>query len=106
MTAEIHQFPAKAARLHNNRVAAEQAKRNELAEYLRTVAKWIQADDVESEPTALLLVLSGKRGDEVVWEGYDNNSEVSLRDAGHAAREQVMTPYKRRGGNFHDRRKR
>lgn len=104
MTAEIHQFPS-SRRLHNQRVADEQAKRNEIAEYLRTVAKWIQADDVQSEPTAVLLVLSGKAGDEVVWKGYADNADVSLRDAGRAAELQVSTPYKRRGGNFHDRRK-
>lgn len=104
MTAEIHQFPA-SRRLENKRIAANQAKRNELAEYLRTVAKWIQADDVESEPTALLLVLSGKLGDEVVWKGYNGNGEVSLRDAGNAAQAQVTSAFKRRGGNFHDRRK-
>ena len=104
MTAEIHQFPASHT-IHNRRVASEQAKRNELAEYLRTVAKWIQADDVECDPTALLLVLSGKAGDEVVWKGYADNAYVSLRDAGHAAYAQVSTPFKRRGGNFHDRRK-
>lgn len=103
MTAEIHQFPA-SRRLHNNRVAAEQNKRNELADYLRRIADWIKADDVECDPTALLLVLSGRKGDEVVWKGYNGNSEVSLRDAGHAAYSQVSTPYKRRGGNFHDRR--
>lgn len=104
MTADIHQFPA-SRRLENRRIAANQAKRNELSDYLRTVAKWIQADEVESEPTALLLVLSGKRGDEVVWKGYANNSEVSLRDAGHAVSTQFNSPFKRRGGNFHDRRK-
>lgn len=103
MTADIHQFPA-SRRIENRRIAANQANRNELADYLRTVAKWIQADDVESEPTALLLVLSGKRGDEVVWKGYANNSEVSLRDAGNAAQAQVSSLFKRRGGNFHDRR--
>lgn len=104
MTADIHQFPASRT-AHNRRVASEQAKRNELAEYLRTVAKWIQADDVESEPSALLIVLSGKAGDEVVWKGYDNNPEVSLRDAGRAVSTQFNSPFKRRGGNFHDRRK-
>lgn len=104
MTAEIHQFPASRT-AHNRRVASEQAKRNELADYLRTVAKWIQADDVQCDPTALLLVLSGKSGDEVVWKGYADNPDVSLRDAGHAAYAQVSTPFKRRGGNFHDRRK-
>lgn len=104
MTAEIHQFPASRS-LHNRRVAGEQAKRNEIAEYLRTVAKWIQADDVKSEPTAVLLVLSGKAGDEVVWKGYADNADVSLRDAGRAADSQVNTLFKRRGGNFHDRRK-
>lgn len=104
MSAEIHQFPV-SRRLHNQRVAAEQSSRNEIAEYLRTVAKWIQADDVKSEPTAVLLVLSGKAGDEVVWKGYADNADVSLRDAGRAAEAQVSTPYKRRGGNFHDRRK-
>lgn len=104
MTAEIHQFPT-SRRAHNKRVAGEQARRNEIAEYLRAVAKWIQADDVKSEPTAVLLVLSGKAGDEVVWKGYADNADVSLRDAGRAADSQVSTPYKRRGGNFHDRRK-
>lgn len=104
MTAEIHQFPASRS-LHNRRVAGEQARRNEIAEYLRTVAKWIQADDVKSEPTAVLLVLSGKDGDEVVWKGYQDNADVSLRDAGRAADSQVSTQFKRRGGNFHDRRK-
>lgn len=104
MTAEIHQFPASRT-AHNRRVASEQARRNELAEYLRTVAKWIQADDAECEPSALMLVLSGKAGDEVVWKGYAGNAEVSLRDAGHAAYAQVNTQFKRRGGNFHDRRK-
>jgi|GEM_PF-1606056 len=104
MSAEIHQFPA-SRRLENLRVAAEQTKRNELAEYLRTVATWIQRDDVECAPTALVLVLSGKTGDEVVWKGYQDNAEVSLRDAGNAAFTQFNTGYKRRGGNFHDRRK-
>lgn len=102
MTAEIHQFPAK-ARVHNNRVAAEQAKRNELAKWLTELASLIKSDDAESEPTALLLVLSGAKGDEVVWKGYAENSAVSLRQAGHAAYKQVTTPYARRGGNFHDR---
>jgi hypothetical protein len=104
MSAEIHQFPA-SRRLENRRIASEQDKRNVLAEYLRTVATWIQRDDVECEPTALVLVLSGRTGDEVVWKGYEDNGEVSLKDAGRAANAQFNTPYKRRGGNFHDRRK-
>lgn len=104
MSAEIHQFPA-SRRLDNRRIASEQARRNVLAEYLRTVALWIQRDDVECEPTALVLVLSGKSGDEVVWKGYEDNPDVSLKDAGRAAHAQFHTPYKRRGGNFHDRRK-
>lgn len=103
MSADIHQFPASRT-AHNRRVASEQAKRNVIAEYLRTCANWIQADDVESEPTAVLLVLSGKAGDEVVWKGYADNAEVSLRDAGNAAKAQVSSLFKRRGGNFHDRR--
>lgn len=104
MTAEIHNFPI-SRRIHNLRVAVGQAKRNELAEWLRQIATWIQKDDIEIEPTALMLVLSGKTGDEVVWKGFQDNPSVSLRDAGRAANAQVNTPYKRRGGNFHDRRK-
>lgn len=104
MSAEIHQFPA-SRRIQNQRIASEQAKRNVLAEYLREVATWIQRDDVECEPTALVLILSGKSGDEVVWKGYQDNPDVSLRDAGRAANTQFTTPYKRRGGNFHVRRK-
>lgn len=104
MSADIHQFPASRT-AHNRRVASEQAKRNVIAEYLRTCANWIQADDVECEPTAVLLVLSGKAGDEVVWKGYADNSDVSLRDVAHAVTSQLNTTFKRRGGNFHDRRK-
>ena len=104
MSAEIHQFPASRS-IHNRRIAAAQDKRNELAAYLRQIADWIQADDVECEPSALVCVLSGRAGDEVVWKGYQDNSDVSLKDAGRAANTQFSTPYKRRGGNFHDRRK-
>ena len=104
MSAEIHQFPA-ARRLENNRISDQYRKRKDLVEWLRTVALWIEKDEVVCEPTALVLVLSGKTGDEVVWKGYQDNSEVSLKDAGRAASVQFNTPYKRRGGNFHDRRK-
>ncbi len=103
--ADIHQFPASRT-AHNRRVAAEQARRNELADYLRTVAGWLQQDDIECEPLVLTLVLSGAKGDEVVWKGYGDCSEVSLRDVANAVQQQFITPYKRRGGNFHDRRKR
>ena len=104
MSAEIHQLPV-SRRIHNLRVAAQQDRRNELAAYLRQLADYIQGDDVESEPTALMIVLSGKAGDEVVWKGYADNPQVSLRDAGHAAYRQVNTSYTMRGGNFHDRRR-
>ena len=104
MSAEIHQFPV-SRRIENKRVSDQFKKRKELVEWLRTVALWIEKDEVVCEPTALVLVLSGKTGDEVVWKGYQDNAEVSLKDAGRAAHAQFHTPYKRRGGNFHDRRK-
>lgn len=103
MTAEIHNF-SMSRRLHNARVAAGQAKRNELADYLRKMADYLQRDDIESEPSAITVVLSGKAGDEVLWNGYANNPDVSLRDVARAFDSQFSTPYKRRGGNFHDRR--
>lgn len=103
--AEIHQFPASRT-AHNRRVAAEQSRRNELAEYLRTVAGWLQSDDIECEPLALTLILSGAKGDEVVWKGYSDCDSVSLRDVANAVHQQFNTHYKRRGGNFHDRRRR
>lgn len=104
MSAKIHQFPA-SRRIENKKISEKYKSRKDLVDWLRTVASWLEKDEIECEPSALVLILSGKTGDEVVWKGYSDNSDVSLRDAGRAANSQFNTPYKRRGGNFHDRRK-
>lgn len=104
MSENILQFPESRS-AKNRKLVKDQKKRSELADWLRGVATIIQNDSVECEPTAILLVLSGKTGDEVVWKGYADNPEVSLHDAGRAAHSSATCSYKRRGGNFHDRRK-
>lgn len=103
MSAEIHQFPV-SRRLENKRIGREQDKRNVLAEWLRELATLLQRDDLQTEPSAITLIFSGKTGDEVVWKGYQDNPDVSLGDVARAVGQQFYSPYKRRGGSFHDRR--
>jgi len=101
MTAEVFQFPAK-RRLHNNRVAANQAERKKLANWFRAIAQHIEGNEVEREPLAAMIVLSSATGDEVLHAGYSSDA-TSLVQAGNAARRWAHSTYTRRGGNFFDR---
>ena len=102
MSAEIFEFPAR-ARLHNRVVEQNQAQRKKLADWFRTIAAHIEGNDVEREPLAAMIVLSGASGDEVLHTGYGDHEQVSLRQAGYAAQKLATTPFARRGGNFFDR---
>ncbi len=50
--------------------AKESRQRRDLAQYLRIIADAIEADDAETEPHALLLVLTGRTQHEVLAAGY------------------------------------
>ena len=102
MSAEIFEFPAR-PRLHNRVVEQNQAQRKKLADWFRTIAAHIEGNDVEREPLAAMIVLSGASGDEVLHTGYGDHEQVSLRQAGYAAQKLATTPFARRGGNFFDR---
>jgi hypothetical protein len=52
--------------------------------YLREVADLLDANDAETEPTAALLVLSGRRNHEVVCCGYGDDA-WGYEEASHAA---------------------
>ncbi|WP_433899376.1 hypothetical protein [Pseudomonas sp. PSE1(2024)] len=100
--AEIFEFPA-STRLHNRKVLQNQAERKKLANWFRAMAAHIEGDEIEREPLAAMIVLSSAGGDEVCHVGYSDHKEVSLRQAGYAAKQLVSIPYTRRGGNFFDR---
>ena len=102
MSAEIFEFPAR-SRLQNRVVEQNQAQRKKLADWFRTIAAHIEGNDVEREPLAAMIVLSGASGDEVLHTGYGDHEQVSLRQAGYAAQKLATTPFARRGGNFFDR---
>ena len=102
MSTEIFEFPAR-ARLHNRKVEQNQAQRKKLADWFRTIAAHIEGNEVEREPLAAMIVLSGSLGDEVLHTGYADQELVCLRQAGYAAQRMATTPFVRRGGNFFDR---
>lgn len=101
MTAEVFQFPER-RRVHNNQVAANQAERKKLADWLRAIARHIEGNEVEREPLAALIVLSSTAGDEVLHVGYQAD-QVSLSQAGIHASQLANAHFTRRGGNFFDR---
>lgn len=77
----IVSFPSAAAR--------ERTKRSRLATYLRELADLIEADEVEIEPTAALVVISGPSAHEVVCCGYDDDDDgfqEAAAVAGYVAR--------------------
>ncbi|ALN21816.1 MULTISPECIES: hypothetical protein [Ectopseudomonas] len=100
---EILHFPSM-PRLHNNKVQQNQAERKKLADWLRSLAQHIEANEIEREPLAAMVVLSSAAGDEVLSVGYEGNDAVCRRQAGSAAhRHTNLGGYSRRGGNFYDR---
>lgn len=79
---DVVAFPSAAARQHT--------KRARLAAYLRELADLIDADEVEVEPTAALVVISGPRTHEVVCCGYGDDAwgyEEASRVADFVARD-------------------
>jgi hypothetical protein len=69
-------FPAEAAREHT--------KRAQLAAYLRELADLIAADELEVEPSAAVVVLTGRHTHEVVCCGYADD-EWGYQDASRTA---------------------
>lgn len=102
---DVLPFPDK-PRLHNNQVQKNQAERKKLADWLRSLAQHIEGNETEHEPLAILLALSSAEGDEVLHIGYAGNDKVCMMEAGAAIhRHTNFSSFKRRGGNFYDRRK-
>ena len=78
----VVEFPAAAARANT--------KRARLVAYLRELADEIEADNVEAEPTAALVVISGPQIHEVVCCGYGDDAwgyEEASEVAGYVARD-------------------
>ncbi|MHC2016278.1 hypothetical protein [Methylobacterium sp. CM6247] len=86
----IVRFPVEAARSHT--------KRARLVSYLRELADFIERDELETEPDAALVVLTGAEDHEVVCCGYgddDNALDEAAMVAGSVTRGSFVTM----GGN-------
>jgi hypothetical protein len=73
-----------------------------LADYLEDIARHIRAGDVETDPHAILLVLTGVDRHEVLKIGYETDRD-GLGGAVRAAEAVTMTRYKTQGDNMRSR---
>ncbi|MTI12141.1 hypothetical protein [Sansalvadorimonas verongulae] len=78
-------------------------QKSRLADYLRTMADYIDSDATECEPEAILMVLSGDKYHEVLGIGHDDK-EGLFGEAAASAFSHSRCTYNRRGGNKYDRR--
>jgi hypothetical protein len=73
-----------------------------LADYLQNIADHIRAGDVETDPHAILLVLTGMDRHEVLKIGYQTDRD-GLGGAVRAVEAVCLTPYKTQGDNMRTR---
>ncbi|MBW3243233.1 hypothetical protein KUV57_11050 [Epibacterium sp. DP7N7-1] len=71
----------------------------ELATYLRQLADHIESGEVETEPRAAMIVLTGRERHEVLHCGHSAEPGF-LPGAVRAAEAVYLTPYMRAGGNM------
>ena len=90
MASEIVAFPIAAARRHT--------KRAQLATYLRELADLVENDEVETDPTAALIVLSGPEEHEVICCGYGDDDHA-IDEAAMVAGFVVRGSFVTLGGN-------
>lgn len=73
-----------------------------LARWLRELAAYIEADDLETEPHAALIVLTGSEQHEVLMAGYSEDAR-GANGAMNAARAVISPSYRTEGGNIRQR---
>ena len=88
----VVQFPARAEHLR---------KKSELADYLRTMADYIDSDGIELPALAIAMVITSQKQHEVLGFGYDKIPGL-FADAIKAASKHSRCTYKRRGGNKYE----
>ena len=91
---EVKPFPIAEARRHS--------KRARLAAYLRELAEFVEDDNVEIDPVAALVVLSGAEQHEVVCCGYGDDDHA-LTEAAMVAGFVVRGDFVTRGANRRNR---
>ncbi len=90
---KVVQFPARSEHLR---------KKSELADYLRTMADYIDSDALEYPPVGIVMILTSEKQHEVLNIGYEKVPGL-FSDAVKAASKHSRCTYKRRGGNKYDR---
>jgi len=78
--------------------------RRELANYLRELAEHLDKDEIEIDPYAFVLCLTGPASHEVVHTGYDTLS--ALRGAAKTVNAVLSPSYETIGGNRRSRERR
>lgn len=78
--------------------AKTRAAHRKLARWLRDLADYIEADELETEPHAALIVLTGANQHEVLMAGYGDDAS-GCDGAAHAATAVVSPSYRTEGGN-------
>lgn len=82
--------------------AKTRAAHRRLARWLRELADYIESDQLETEPHAALIVLTGVEQHEVLMAGYGEDSR-GCDGAMNAARAVISPSYRTEGGNIRPR---
>ena len=82
--------------------ARASAHRRKIANYLRTIADGIEADELETEPHGFILVLTGRHQHEVLSAGYGDDAD-GFDGAATAAQTVCLASYRTTGGNIRQR---
>lgn len=82
--------------------AKTRAAHRKLAQWLRELANYIEADELETEPHAALIVLTGTEQHEVLIAGYGSDAR-GCDGAAFAAKAVITTGFRTVGGNIRPR---
>lgn len=82
--------------------AKTRAAHRRLARWLRELADYIEADDLETEPHAALIILTGSEQHEVLCAGYGEDRD-GCDGAVYAAMAVTSPAYRTAGGNVRPR---
>lgn len=82
--------------------AKTRAAHRKLANWLRELADIIEADSIETEPHAALIVLTGTEQHEVLCAGYGSDGH-GAQGAAYAAQTVMTTSYRTEGQNIRPR---